>query len=614
MAWDDVKHFLGEALGDVSLFLRPASTWGTIPDVIAKRQEEVQKPGVAQSLVGSPFRAGLLGVGGKDVGGQFKPDIPPPANVVLHHVTDENGKVVPGAFVDPNSGKFFKGGWDLDEVMTKAKELGLTGPGGDYETGDVRVGPLTLHRKPGAMPAPPEGMTPAGARFDEKTNRWIPYYKTPGADKGPTAIPPDQLPFSTDETPPATPQGAKTTAPTTTTLPTRTNNPGDITASPATLGFPGVTGTVKGPTGLHFLQFDTPEHGAQAIGLELQRPLYRGLTFDKAMHKWSGGGYGAADVAPDIDPNQQIGTMTPEQLQQVGQGMARREGFQGGVQPVAARPGGSRLGPSGAPPEGAPPQAGAAAPKPSQEEWLRQHPGSSIEYGPHGVAHIRQAAPPAHRTDQERFFDEHPTATMQDWEDFLTANKGNQASARAEANALVKEKYKTFPAAAQATLSSIYAVRGLAAEMKAALADPAVAGNRGVFEGRMKNAITRWGFSQSSGEDVYQVLQREMGVIGIKPYLTGGRGAQRWIKELQTFMPAASDEGPLLNTKLDQILERSNELEKDVRNAAKERVNPELGAPGPEATPTTTAPPTTTTTLPAGDAQKAFDEHLNQYR
>src|SRR5215472_5231489 len=599
MAWDDVKNVLGQVLGDLSLFLRPVSRWGTIPDVMTQRQLDVQQPQVRQSLIGSPFRAGVLGVSGKDVGGQFQPNIPETQEGVLRPVVSTEGKPISGLFIDPTSGKYYHGGQTLPEIVQQAKDMGLDTSG--FRLSGMRAGGLEFQAQPGPVPPPPLGMVERTAKYNEKTGQWVPTAKTPG-EGGEKAMSPDQLralgidpastmPAAGGAPPPAGPvqKEVETGAAQIGVDPGFASSiaknesafrPGAVSPKGArgvmqvmpqtstTIQQQQATGQMPKPIGVS-------ENIAEGEGLLSQLQQRYQQIPSPAREGFIAAAYNAGPNRVDAarqqveqgggDPNNLAMVMPllpPETEQYVGRVMRDWQGARGPV---------SRLGPQ-QPPAGVP-----------MSEWLGAHPGSRITMGPGGVRSVTLGGPPQVHTEMQRFFAENPTATMQDWQTYQAAKAGNVASARGEANQLVKEKYKTFPAQAQQTLSSIYALRGLATEMKAALQDPTVASNRGALEGRIRSALFNWGIAQAEGENVYQTLEREMRAIGIRPYLAGGRGAIRWINQLQTFMPAPGDQLPVLDAKLGQIVTQSNELEKDVRSAAKERVNPELGAPGPEA-------------------------------
>lgn len=110
----------------------------------------------------------------------------------------------------------------------------------------------------------------------------------------------------------------------------RNNNPLNIKIGGATqyLVDQGIATIEQKPAqdGGNFLVFDNPQDGFTAAGILLKSSVYNGLKINEAMMKWSGGGYGA-DVAPAIDQNKTVGELSNEELANLVQGMATREGF-----------------------------------------------------------------------------------------------------------------------------------------------------------------------------------------------------------------------------------------------------------------------------------------------
>jgi hypothetical protein len=138
--------------------------------------------------------------------------------------------------------------------------------------------------------------------------------------------------------PPAAPPAAA--RPPGNTVAIRNNNPGNITAGPATRGFPGVVG--EETVGSHtFLTFDSPASGFAAMERLLQGPGYRALPFDQAMRRWTTGttavtyeggrpaGYDLPAMQRNlgIDPSQQVGSLPPQQRAALVREMATREGW-----------------------------------------------------------------------------------------------------------------------------------------------------------------------------------------------------------------------------------------------------------------------------------------------
>jgi hypothetical protein len=140
----------------------------------------------------------------------------------------------------------------------------------------------------------------------------------------------------------------------------RNNNPGNITASPATLHYPGVVGTetVGSRT---FLKFDSPESGYAGMERLLQTPGYSTLSFGNAMRRWTTGttaptfdaagrpvGYDLPAMSRrlGIDPSQSMAALSPDQRRALVREMSVREGFRpGGGAPASAQPGAQPAGP-----------------------------------------------------------------------------------------------------------------------------------------------------------------------------------------------------------------------------------------------------------------------------
>jgi len=125
------------------------------------------------------------------------------------------------------------------------------------------------------------------------------------------------------------------------TVAVRNNNPGNITASPATLQYPGVVGTetVGSRT---FLRFDSPESGYAGMEALLQGPGYRNLPFDAAMRRWTTGttqptvdaqgrpqGYDLPAMAGrlGIDRSRTIASLSNDERQALVREMSVREGY-----------------------------------------------------------------------------------------------------------------------------------------------------------------------------------------------------------------------------------------------------------------------------------------------
>lgn len=118
----------------------------------------------------------------------------------------------------------------------------------------------------------------------------------------------------------------------------RNMNPGNIKVSEFTKNYPGVIGVESSPAedGGHFLIFDSPEAGLDAMGRLLMNPGYSNMTAQQAMKRYNGGNvpgapktYDAVDVGllPGMDFQAQMGT--PEKRRAVALAMAREEGWSG---------------------------------------------------------------------------------------------------------------------------------------------------------------------------------------------------------------------------------------------------------------------------------------------
>ena len=110
----------------------------------------------------------------------------------------------------------------------------------------------------------------------------------------------------------------------------RNSNPGNIKATSNSIKYAGVVGIESTPAadGGNFLVFSTPEDGLNAVGKLLQSSIYSGLTAEKAIKKYNGGGsYGATQL--NLIPNQDFQSQIkdPIKLQQVVKNMAMYEGF-----------------------------------------------------------------------------------------------------------------------------------------------------------------------------------------------------------------------------------------------------------------------------------------------
>lgn len=109
--------------------------------------------------------------------------------------------------------------------------------------------------------------------------------------------------------------------------PQANNNPLNIKASTFTKSFPGVIGLDGKPAsdGGQFLVFNSPQAGFEAAAKLLGSGVYKNLTVDQALRKWSNNGYGG-EIVPHY-AGATIAQLSPAQIQAIIKTMAQREGF-----------------------------------------------------------------------------------------------------------------------------------------------------------------------------------------------------------------------------------------------------------------------------------------------
>lgn len=108
------------------------------------------------------------------------------------------------------------------------------------------------------------------------------------------------------------------------TIASKTNNPLNIKYSSLMAGFGASNSGIAGQDGGTFASFNSPQEGLDAAVKLLQSPIYNNLTVDQAMRQWSNNAYGA-EVAPELDPKQNMSALSPDQMDQLVQDMAQRE-------------------------------------------------------------------------------------------------------------------------------------------------------------------------------------------------------------------------------------------------------------------------------------------------
>ena len=191
---------------------------------------------------------------------------------------------------------------------------------------------------PPATPAAPTPYNP-NAPAPAAPGQPVPY--NPNAAPAPAQ--PARPPLAAAAAPPLFAGAVTTTGGPPETIPTRTNNPGDIQDGKFAQSQPGYVG--PGPAkkdGGNVARFDSPASGFNAMNNLLRGKAYAGLTLGDAASKWSNGGYGADWVAKQgFDPSRTVASLTPDEMSTFTGGMARREGFHGPLgsgAPPAPRP------------------------------------------------------------------------------------------------------------------------------------------------------------------------------------------------------------------------------------------------------------------------------------
>ena len=107
------------------------------------------------------------------------------------------------------------------------------------------------------------------------------------------------------------------------TIASQTNNPLNIKYVDGNqLG--GTDSGIAAQDGGTFAAFQSPEDGLKAATQLLTSSSYAGLTVDAAMRRWSNNGYGA-EVAPGINANQKMSSLSKDQLNTLVGDMAQRE-------------------------------------------------------------------------------------------------------------------------------------------------------------------------------------------------------------------------------------------------------------------------------------------------
>jgi hypothetical protein len=394
-----LENVAGRILGGLSALPTRGAGFGNLLNYMGQRERMMADPNSRAALVGSPFMAGLYQIGGGETPGAptatpivapqdfigptiptaagpasgytvapgpsvWQPDLPPlTAAAQVQQLAQQRlladisspdpvrrGQAKIQAKIEPTRD-------EMDALISYAgQQRGAGGAGTTvvYTTPGER---LTVG-SPYAMAAmgPGEYAT-AGEAAAAAAARGGGYVVVPtGRGTFQIAEPGKEQPAGVSPLPPA---GARVAAPSTTstTLPTRANNPTAIMDSPFAQAQPGYVGSAPAAGGRHIAVFASPAAGAAAAGTLLQSPGYRGLTIDDGLQRWSGGAYGgqvAANVG--LDPARTIGDLSPSELGILTGAIVTREGY------GAPAPG--RAAPVAPPPAGAPVVAVAPAPSP----------------------------------------------------------------------------------------------------------------------------------------------------------------------------------------------------------------------------------------------------------
>ena len=115
----------------------------------------------------------------------------------------------------------------------------------------------------------------------------------------------------------------------------RNNNPGNIKVTQYSLNLFKDLGATASSTqatdGGKFLQFPTAEAGFEAMKRLLKSDVYKNLTVEQAMSKWSNKGYGGEITKGiNVDPKAFIRDLPADQMQRLIQAMAKQEGYSSG--------------------------------------------------------------------------------------------------------------------------------------------------------------------------------------------------------------------------------------------------------------------------------------------
>lgn len=225
------------------------------------------------------------------------------------------------------------------------------------------------------------------------------------------------------------------------------------------------------------------------------------------------------------------------------------------------------------------------APSPTPDLIPSGQPG--ILYSPSTGKYVKQGAGAAGGGVKKPFdlwLREHPDGSFEQY----TKDAAAGAASKSEAIAKVKEEYAKLPVAAQNTLATIDTMGDVTTEVRRLLQDPEVRGNRGLFEGRLRQALYTAGIAASPNEDAYLALSNFAQIMGVQPFMRGTRNYQ-FIQQIQQHLPKAGDQPELIEDKLNRMSFYLDHLHDNIIAAAKGRISelqPRLGPRGgPTGTP-----------------------------
>lgn len=189
------------------------------------------------------------------------------------------------------------------------------------------------------------------------------------------------------------------------------------------------------------------------------------------------------------------------------------------------------------------------------------------------------------------------------WEQ-LQRDRARSIKINTDARLESKEQFAKLPAMERNVYAQADQMKTVVTQVLAALDDPNVANDRGVVEGRLRQALYLGGFSTSPDEDAYITLSNFGKILGAQPFATRSR-AWEYIKQIQQHLFQPGDTAELLRSKsavigtyLDKLQDSLLNAEQTVPQLREQRRIEETGKkPQPDATGNTPV-----TTLKGGPA------------